>query len=175
MNDLDLPDVDALTTGFVGQPGARTFYLQVWRNGPVHTFKVEKQQVMALGAALRDLLADVVVDAASPLPDLVDPGIADWAVGSMGVSTFDETTGRVTLVLRELVIREEGEPVAPDVDDEESEGRRARVGLTIGQMAALAERCVAAVEGGRPNCDLCGRPMDPEGHVCPKTNGSANH
>lgn len=173
--DLDLPDVDALTTGFIGEPGARTFYLQAWRAGPAHSFKVEKTQVAALGAALRELLADVVVDDPARLPDLVDPGEPEWVVGSMGVSTFDETTARVTLVLRELVIAEEGTVVAPDVDDEETEGRRARIGLTIAQMAALAERCEMSVEGGRPPCELCGRPIDPDGHVCPKTNGSARH
>jgi hypothetical protein len=27
------------------------------------------------------------------------------------------------------------------------------------------------VRAGRPACPLCGNPMDPEGHSCPRTNG----
>jgi hypothetical protein len=27
------------------------------------------------------------------------------------------------------------------------------------------------VEQGRPPCPLCGYPLDPEGHACPRTNG----
>jgi hypothetical protein len=27
------------------------------------------------------------------------------------------------------------------------------------------------VNAGRPRCSLCGHPMDPEGHSCPRTNG----
>ncbi|MGH9041277.1 MAG: DUF3090 family protein, partial [Acidimicrobiia bacterium] len=30
-----------------------------------------------------------------------------------------------------------------------------------------------AVVAGRPPCPLCGGPLDPEGHVCPKLNGHA--
>jgi len=27
------------------------------------------------------------------------------------------------------------------------------------------------VAAGRPPCPLCGNPLDPEGHVCPRQNG----
>ena len=28
-----------------------------------------------------------------------------------------------------------------------------------------------AVAGGRPPCPLCGEPLDPQGHLCPRRNG----
>jgi uncharacterized repeat protein (TIGR03847 family) len=38
-------------------------------------------------------------------------------------------------------------------------------------MRALADYAMRVVEGGRPICGNCGRPIDPEGHFCPKSNG----
>jgi uncharacterized repeat protein (TIGR03847 family) len=62
-----------------------------------------------------------------------------------------------------------------DLDDEDDEdvprGAVARFGLTRGQAAALAMRGATLVATGRAACPLCGYPLDPRGHVCPKTNG----
>jgi len=165
-DNIDLPDAQSVTVGYVGVPGQRTFYIQIWDSGDIRTLKLEKQQVAALGSAIREVLNDVVVDddALPTLPEVVDPGEHEWAVGTIGLTGVDETTGRVLLVLRELVADEEAEDAA-----------EARLGLSIAQLAALAARCEESVVGGRPNCELCGRPMDPQGHVCPKTNGHAQH
>ena len=162
--NIEVPEAGAVTVGFVGTPGSRVFYLQVWGDGELHSLKLEKQQVTALGSAITDLLADVVVEEDVALPDVIDPGEPDWIVGTMGLTALDESNSRIFLVLTELV-REEDADAASE----------ARIGLTIGQLAALGRRCEDAVAGGRPNCPLCGRPMNPEGHVCPKTNGSSKH
>jgi uncharacterized repeat protein (TIGR03847 family) len=42
-------------------------------------------------------------------------------------------------------------------------------------MRALARHAAAIVAAGRPICVLCGRPIDPEGHFCPKRNGHGEH
>ncbi|MHB8593573.1 MAG: DUF3090 family protein, partial [Acidimicrobiales bacterium] len=39
------------------------------------------------------------------------------------------------------------------------------------QAAAFAIRATSLVEAGRPPCPLCGLPLDPSGHQCPRTNG----
>ncbi|MGH9011673.1 MAG: DUF3090 family protein [Acidimicrobiia bacterium] len=39
----------------------------------------------------------------------------------------------------------------------------------------MATRGSAAVERGRPPCPLCGGPLDPSGHICPRLNGHARH
>ncbi|HEV2426616.1 MAG TPA: DUF3090 family protein, partial [Acidimicrobiales bacterium] len=36
---------------------------------------------------------------------------------------------------------------------------------------ALAIAITRLVEAGRPPCPLCGGPLDPRGHDCPRTNG----
>ena len=43
--------------------------------------------------------------------------------------------------------------------------------LSREQAAAFAIRATSLVEAGRPPCPLCGFPLDPRGHDCPRTNG----
>jgi uncharacterized repeat protein (TIGR03847 family) len=165
---FDLPSVDAITFGTVGEPGRRVFYLQAWAGATLITLKVEKQQVAGLAAAMQELLKDLPAES-SPVtaPGLRPPIEAEWAVGGIGLSPFDEATQRVTMLMEEAVRVVEGE--------EPPEGASARVGVTIAQMVALVARGEELVAGGRPNCPLCGNPMDPDGHACPKTNGHLRH
>jgi uncharacterized repeat protein (TIGR03847 family) len=123
--------------------------------------KLEKQQVAALAVAVAELLADLPPTEPLVAPTVIDPGEPDWIVGSMALTAYDEDEQRAFLVLHELV-REEDE-----------DGARARLGLTMAQLASLVSLGEESVEGGRPACPLCGLPMDPDGHSCPKTNGSA--
>lgn len=161
---FELPSVDAITFGTIGEPGRRVFYLQAWAGRSVMTLKVEKQQVAGLVAALQQVLADLPTETSpAPAPGLQPPVEAAWAVGGIGISTFDEGTQRVTLLLEELLAEEDEVPAT------------AQVGVTIGQMVALIDRGEELLAGGRPNCALCGNPMDPEGHACPKTNGHLKH
>ena len=122
------------------------------------TLKIEKQQV----AAVADYLARIVEDQQRPghLPEdleLEEPAEPAWAVGTVGVS-FDEAEDRVVLVIEELVPEDEA-------------GAIARVSITREQAAAFSIQATRLVESGRPPCPLCGSPLDPSGHECPRTNG----
>lgn len=155
---FELPEVEHLTTGTVGPPGQRVFYLQAGARGQLLTLKLEKTQVAALVAYLSTLLADLPPPADLSVDmDLIEPVVPEWIVGSMG-ATYDEDIDRVILVVEELV--EEGE-----------EGARARIVATREQVAALSLHGASVVEAGRPPCPLCGQPLDPEGHVCVRLNG----
>jgi len=121
---------------------------------------MEKAQVAALSA----YLAKVLEDLPSPdhLPedlDLEDADEPSWAVGTLGV-TYDELTDRVLLVAEEAV-----------TEEEEEEAAVARFGATREQIAALVIRGAELVQAGRPPCPLCGYPLDPAGHACPRSNG----
>jgi uncharacterized repeat protein (TIGR03847 family) len=85
-------------------------------------------------------------------------------VGTIGVS-YDEEADRLLVAVEEL-IREDD-----DDDDQPRDGERARISITKEQAAAFAIRATRLVEAGRPPCPLCGLPLDPSGHDCPRTNG----
>lgn len=175
---FDLPSVDRITVGTMGQPGSRTFFLQAREGSLLVSLKVEKGQVAALAERLGELLHEN--PASSPLPelaelDLEEPTLAEFSVGSLGLS-FSSDDDRVVIVCEEVgrVGAEEDDPDDEDDDEDDEDGPQgavARFGCTRGQAAALAMRGALLVATGRPACPLCGYPLDPRGHVCPKTNG----
>ena len=181
------------TAGTVGQPGSRTFYLQVDADGEVVSFKLEKQQIAALAEYLAGVLADLpaVPEPLPAAPDLIEPVEPEWTVGGIGIAV-DEDADRILLIIHELVpdAEEDSEPdeVADllaeltgldveddesdddDLFDEDSEGAIARLRLTRSQVAALVVRAGELMAGGRPLCPFCGLPSDPDGHFCPRAN-----
>lgn len=159
MATIELPDAERLVVGTVGPPGQRTFYLQARQGRRLLTLKVEKFQVAELAARLMAVFSGMGDVDASPRDDeeLEAPVEPDFVVGSLSVA-LDEEARRVVLVAEELV--EEG-----------AEGDVARIGATFDQVAALARRGAELVAAGRPTCRLCGFPIDPEGHTCPRLNG----
>src|SRR5688500_12889188 len=157
-SSFEIPEVDHLTAGAVGPPGQRIFYLQARHGEQVVSLRLEKTQVAALVAYLAGMLADMPPPGAIPAgEDLIEPVVAEWVVASLGV-TYDEEADRVVILAEELV--EEGEEAA-----------RARITATREQVAALSVRGAEAVAAGRPPCPLCGQPLDPDGHTCPRLNG----
>jgi uncharacterized repeat protein (TIGR03847 family) len=166
--EFDLPDVDRFTAGAVGPPGQRVFYLQAVAGTEVVTLRLEKQQVAALAEYLAELLHDLPSPTEAEIAtalDLVEPVQEAWIVGQLGV-VFDETRDRMVLRADEL---------ATEDDDDEATLGMARFGLTRGQVHAFVIHATRLVSSGRPPCPLCGRPIDPEGHMCIKTNGHKKH
>jgi uncharacterized repeat protein (TIGR03847 family) len=51
------------------------------------------------------------------------------------------------------------------------ETSRVRFWATREQMLSLARHGALVCASGRPQCPLCGNPMDPQGHRCPALNG----
>jgi uncharacterized repeat protein (TIGR03847 family) len=172
MGDLyEFDDVDTFTAGAIGEPGHRTFYLQVRSDGQRVTLKCEKQQVDALTQYLHRLLNDLPTPTERPIPqslDLVRPEDAvAFVVGPMGLS-YDRDLDRFVLLIEETV-PVDAETGEPDPDDVEDRGRM-RMRITRGQALAFAEHGEEIVAAGRPSCVWCGLPMDPDGHGCPRMN-----
>jgi uncharacterized repeat protein (TIGR03847 family) len=166
---MDLGDVDSLVTGAIGVPGQRTFYVQAVVDGRLVAVKCEKQQVAVLGQYLRRLLDDLPAPEDRPLPGtlaVVDPPVVAFVLGRISAG-YDKEADRVVLGFEEAVeTDDEGEPLPEALEDQET----LRVRVTRGQALAFAEQAEAAVAAGRPPCRWCQRPIDPEGHACPRMN-----
>jgi uncharacterized repeat protein (TIGR03847 family) len=169
MTEFDLPSVDRFTAGTIGEPGARVFYLQAVAGATVVSLQCEKQQVGALGQYLAELLHDLPSPTEDEVPrdmSLVSPVEPEWIVGQLGV-VFDESQDRMIVRADELALDE-------DADDDVTLGM-ARFALTRGQVQAFVVQATLLLSSGRPTCPLCARPIDPEGHMCIKTNGHKKH
>ena len=166
---FDFDDPEVFTAGTVGPPGQRVFYLQARQGALLATLKAEKEQVRALAEYLGRLLAE---RPAAPGEDdlaLVEPFTPAWVVGSIGVG-YDQAADRVVIEVEELVEEEEEEGNERAASPEAG---AARVRLNRSQAAAFVKRAAALIEAGRAPCPVCGRPINPTGHVCPRSNGHA--
>ena len=145
---------DKVRVGVRGEVGSRLFLLQAREGRRLVIVQCEKQQL----AALAEWLAQVITEMGRPghLPDdlsLEAEYETDFVAGDIAVS-LDEEAHTIEVTFESL----EGEDELVLTLTREWAG-----GLAI----AIARR----VEAGRPACPLCGGPLDPKGHDCPRTNG----
>jgi len=172
---FDLQAPDHFTTGTIGAPGQRVFYVQARQEGQIITLKAEKEQVGGLAEYLQGLLAKSPVASEEMAPDLglLEPLNPVWAIGAVGVG-YDERNDRVLVVANELVESEdddEEEQEGQAESEDKPEGATARFRLTRAQAARFVERAHELMKAGRPTCQVCGGPIDPGGHLCPRRNG----
>jgi uncharacterized repeat protein (TIGR03847 family) len=171
---------DRFVAGTVGQPGERTFFLQATGAGRTVSVALEKLQVSALAERLDELLdevrrrqgADSSVPAVSP-PQLEDvaplniPVEEEFRVGTLALAWDDDDA---LVIIEAQSVIEDG-PEEPAASDIETDADMLRVRLSPGVARAFAKRALRVVAAGRPPCPLCGNPLDPEGHICPRQNG----
>jgi uncharacterized repeat protein (TIGR03847 family) len=174
----DMPD--RFVAGAVGQPGERAFFLQARDGRRMTSVGLEKFQVTLLAERLGELLDEVLrrsggeasVPAVAPA-DLNDeepldqPVEEEFRVGTMALA-WDPEDERVIIEAQEVTEDDEEET---EIGSDEPIITVLRVRITAGQARAFAERALRVVAAGRPPCPLCGLPLDPAGHVCPRQNG----
>jgi uncharacterized repeat protein (TIGR03847 family) len=175
--DYDPPE--RFVAGAVGQPGSRAFFLQARAQGRLTTVSLEKFQVAVLADRLDELLDEVLrrsggiapVPAVAP-PDLADeapldqPIMEDFRVGTMALA-WDPDSELVIIEAQEM-----GEEDEALLGAEAEDPAVLRVRITPAAARAFSKRALDLVSSGRPPCPLCGLPINVDGHVCPRQNGS---
>jgi uncharacterized repeat protein (TIGR03847 family) len=169
---------DRFVAGTVGQPGNRTFYLQAVHENRVVSVVLEKQQVAVLADRISALLVEVNRRFGTPLPPetaevedlnpLITPVDAEFRVGTMGLGWDSEAQ---TVVVELLAVTENEFDASVVLDDAEDGPDAVRVFLTPESARQFANRSQRVINAGRPPCPLCEEPLDPEGHICVRTNG----
>src|SRR5690349_3302084 len=177
---------ERFVAGTVGEPGARTFFLQAREGARVVSVALEKQQVAALAERIDELLDEVMTEASTEtvVPAVAPVGLSDEApldlpiaeefrAGTMTLS-WDPQSERV--VIEVFPVGEEMVGLSDDAADpsslEETEPTEVFVvRIDAGHARAFVERAAKVVGAGRPDCPFCGQPIDPEGHLCVRANG----
>jgi uncharacterized repeat protein (TIGR03847 family) len=181
---FDTPD--RFVAGTVGEPGNRTFYLQARDGSRIVSVAVEKVQVAVLAERLGDLLDeldrrgiegaeddDEVTGDARPLDEPINEAFRAGVL-SLGWDTGDDL---VLLEAREITEAEENEDEdeaeteAFEDDDSEDGPDLLRVRVTPAYAREFIAGALRVLAAGRPPCPLCGQPLDPQGHLCPRRNG----
>ncbi|HEX2069605.1 MAG TPA: DUF3090 family protein [Actinomycetota bacterium] len=195
---IELDPVDRLTADAIGPPGSRTFYIQARKDDRLVTLLVEKQQVQLLSASVVEILSRIGKETgqgpAEEAMQLEEPIAPEWRAGRLSIG-YNEERDLLLLEVEEAIDEGEGseeeasqepdparaemeqaliEELERDVEGSEALTgmvRRVRFWATREQMLSLARHGAAVCARGRPTCQLCGNPLDPEGHVCPALNG----
>jgi len=165
----DLNPVSRVTVGALGEPGHREFYLQGRQGTTLVSLLAEKSQMTSLSQGITDLLtrlgerADAPTNVSPYELALEQPVEPLFRIGQLGLG-YDQENDLLVIVAYALQTEEEPETI--DV---------VRFWGTRDQMRALARHVTEVAAAGRPICVLCGRPIDPEGHFCPRRNGHGAH
>lgn len=183
--------IDVITSGAIGEPGRRTFYLQIRSGDSTVTVRCEKQQAATISTYLRRALASLPMPEGQPprsAMQLVEPVEEEFVLGAVALE-FNTAADHFVLHLREFSpdiaddpadaedwvegtspdLAEES-PSYPFPGDEDDMLSRVRAGMTRAQAMAFCEHTDRIVAAGRPNCVYCELPIDPDGHFCPRMN-----
>jgi uncharacterized repeat protein (TIGR03847 family) len=165
VHQFDPPE--RFVAGTVGQPGDRTFYLQASGAGRTVSVALEKAQVALLAEKLTELLDEVrrrgIDVPTGPPREIEDVAPLDQPV---------EEEFRVVVVEAQAPTEGEGEEGAAEIgDDSETGPDTLRVRMPPQTALSFVTRAQRVVAAGRPPCPLCGLPLDPAGHICPRMNG----
>ncbi len=139
---FDLLDPTNFVAGTVGPAGERIFFLQGSSATELVSLKLEKGQVQGLASGMAELLdkLDAPEDSIPPT-ELVEPVMAAWTVGRLGIGV-DEEGERVVVVANELVD-----------DEEDGEGNveeaEARFHLSYERARGFVAQALFLVEYGR--------------------------
>ncbi|NJO05312.1 MAG: DUF3090 family protein [Chloroflexaceae bacterium] len=165
----DFDAVHRITTGAIGAPGQRVFYLQARYGNRMISMVAEKEQVRALADAINRLLDELVEQnpARSTIDDIIvtdmsleEPLEPEFRVAQMGLG-YDNDRDMIVLVVQ---------------GTNEEDTMLARISATRPQMRALSTHAMQVVSAGRPMCMQYPRPCNyregREGvcHFCPDQN-----
>lgn len=165
---------DRVVIGTVGQPGSRTFYLQVRSGRQIISVTLEKQQSMLLAEKINEILDQLMATEGNPLSipsltpiELVDndpleqPVQEEFRAGAMGLG-WDPSTAQIVIEAFPSLEVDNDEPEAATIEPAEM----LVVRIPVGTARAFSMRTREVVGAGRPLCPLCANPVDPEGHTC---------
>ena len=170
---------DRFVAAAVGEPGRRSFYRQAAQGRRIVTVAIEKAQVAVLAERLGQLIDEVerrgiVLPAGTDLivtRGLDEPVVEAFRVGTMTL-TWDGQAEALVVEAREVVDEDASEDGDDEDDNTSADGPdRLQVRLTAPAARGFIARAAEVVAAGRPPCPLCGLPLNPEGHICPRKNG----
>ncbi|MFQ5692498.1 MAG: DUF3090 family protein [Nitrospinota bacterium] len=196
----DIGRVKAIQAEAIGVPGKRTFRLLVDAAKGGACLWVEKEQLYQMAVSIQRMLAAMPKDRAAVPPPTERASddeyeAFEFKIGRMGMG-YDEEGDQFIFLVHDVDVltatleeaaeaaEEGGGELELEEGEEGEEGEEERLEEILSEIEptlsfqvsrqVLADMCRQAQEvcmGGRPVCPLCNQPIDPKGHICPRTNG----
>lgn len=161
----DFDEVTLLSPFAVGVPGKRTFFLIIGRKEKWVRVWLEKYLLESLAVAIDQFLFTLSQEHIN-----IERGAEGTPLSGVpsGLPSVELETDRIALgfdrgrAMLDLLVH----GVGPKAEE------RAEVHcwVTQSQLEKLGSQAQSVSAAGRPLCVLCGGPIDPMGHICPKNN-----
>ncbi len=175
----DFGRVDLLDAEAIGRPGRRRFRLFARARSRTAGLWIEREQLQALADAIDQLLAQIAggevfrnlippanAEVPGAPPDFPAHPDVEFQVGELSLG-YDERDNILVILATPLeLLEEEGQMRARRSDEPGFAARFSR-----DQATALSQHIQGILSSGRPRCNLCGAPLGPEPHACPRQNG----
>jgi uncharacterized repeat protein (TIGR03847 family) len=169
--------VDRFVVGTVGIPGERTFFIQARTGSRLVSVSLEKAQVAAIADRVLQILREIrlsepltVIERVSyddqPLESPIDE---EFRVGVIGLAYVSDRR-LIEIDLQAITDSDNADDELLEIDTS-SDQDILRILMTLGYAESFAKRANTVVAAGRAPCPFCGGPIDPNGHLCPRSNG----
>ena len=169
--------VERFVVGTVGVPGERTFFVQARTGSRLVSVTLEKAQVAAIADRVLQILREIRLS--EPLTVIERVGYDDqplespideeFRVGVIGLAYVSDRR-LIEIDLQAITESDNADDELLEIDTS-SEQDILRVLMTLGYAESFAKRANTVVAAGRAPCPFCGGPIDPNGHLCPRSNG----
>lgn len=170
--------VERFVAGTVGAPGDRTFFIQARTGSRVVSVVVDKSQVIALGERTKIMLREIKKSDPTVFVKAVDvddapleqPIFEEFRAGVIAMA-WDAENSLIVYELREMTSSDDGVEEEVVFSEKDLSTDLLRVHVSPTQAASFSKRCLSLASAGRMPCPFCGIPIDPSGHLCPRSNG----
>ena len=156
----DMGLVTTIIAEAVGEPGKHTFRLLLGSDAGTAVIWLEKEQLLELSLHLKRTIGMLDETGQPPTPGQAYPGpetpVVEFKLGKQAIE-FDEEHS----VFRFWNYDAEDETDVASLVFE----------ATIAQVEHFSDESLKVCSSGRPICQLCHQPIDPDGHFCARSNG----
>jgi len=169
--------VERFVVGTVGIPGERTFFIQARTGSRLVSVSLEKAQVAAIADRVLQILREIRLS--EPLTVIERVGYDDqplespideeFRVGVIGLAYVSDRR-LIEIDLQAITDSDNADDELLEIDTS-SDHDILRILMTLGYAESFAKRANTVVAAGRAPCPFCGGPIDPNGHLCPRSNG----
>lgn len=144
-----------------GEPGMRTFCINVDSGSSQAKIWLEKEQLAELSIAMIQMDQDTK-------SSNQDSGLPPEGIEAKGLTSLDFKATRLA-----FGHNPETNFFIVDAHDPEDQSEEPTVRIWISReiMGEFAKNGLEIVSAGRPLCQLCNNPIDPSGHYCERRNG----
>ncbi|MFC2038269.1 DUF3090 family protein [Chloroflexota bacterium] len=163
----DFEEVTILSVIAVGVPGKRMFFLAMGETDDWVRIWLEKEQLVALDMAIDQFLVNISREFH------LSPDESEALLPSEIVPQGKLPSGE--LEIEQIAIGFDQEKATLDflvqvLGPQKIHGAQVNCRFTLSQIKHLGDQAKNVCAAGRPRCELCGYPIDPEGHTCPEGN-----